>query len=185
MTKAIDCKLGRVADVAEWWYDFTQAVEAMELGSWVESQEAIYQDEIQDNTLDYRRIANAFRSRARRKKGGTEPSIVDKGSFLAFYEQSPDDEGSQDSGSATGSKRKCPTEPSSQAKKRSQSCSACHGPRDRLAKCYYVFPEEAPSDFVFDEKLRKKVQTRINSDKELQREIEALKRQRNKNKGSH
>lgn len=180
MTRAKECGLARVAEASDWYPEFGRALKAFGYGFWHVSQKARFEDEMEDNTLDYRRVAKAFRLQLK-EDGPTDKSRpVEKGAFTAFDGvETTDDESSAEEKTK---KRKRSSSPSTKTKKRRMGCFACDGNGHRFANCYYVFPERAPDDFVFDEELRQVVNERLKTNKQLREEVNRLKGRKKKGK---
>ncbi|KAL1972152.1 hypothetical protein VTN31DRAFT_7371 [Thermomyces dupontii] len=156
MTKAEYCSLGRVAEASDWYPEFGRAVKALGYGFWYEAQRSRFEDAMEDNTLDYRKVAKAFRFLLREEGPTDKPRPVVKGAFPAFDGvEATDDESSVEE--KTKKRKRSSTAPPKN-KKRRTGCFACDGIGHKVAKCYYVFPEKAPDDFVFDEELRQEVE---------------------------
>ncbi|KAL1971802.1 hypothetical protein VTN31DRAFT_1890 [Thermomyces dupontii] len=84
MTKAKDCGLGRVAEASDWYPEFGRAAKALGYGFWYEAQRSRFEDAMEDNTLDYRKVAKAFRFLLREDGPTDKPRPVVKGAFPAF-----------------------------------------------------------------------------------------------------
>ncbi|KAL1976426.1 hypothetical protein VTN31DRAFT_2708 [Thermomyces dupontii] len=177
MTKAKECGLGRVAEASDWYPEFGRAVKALGYGFWYEAQRSRFEDAMEDNTLDYRKVAKVFRFLLREDGPTDKPRPVVKGAFLAFdgVEATGDESSAEEK-----TKRKRSSTPPPKNKKRRTGCFACDGIGHKVAKCYYVFPEKAPEDFVFNEELRQAVNERLKSDRKLRQEVERLRGRKKK-----
>lgn len=180
MARAKECGLARVAEASDWYPEFGRALKAFGYGFWHVSQKARFEDEMEDNTLDYRKDARAFRLQLREDGPMDKSRPVEKGAFTAFDGvEATDDESSAEEKTK---KRKRSSSPSTKTKKRRMGCFACDGNGHRFANCYYVFPERAPDDFVFDEELRQVVNERLETNKQLREEVNRLKGRKKKGK---
>ena len=81
-------------------------------------------------------------------------------------------------------KRKRSPTPPRRSKKKKLECEACRGRSHKVENCYYLFPEEAPGDFRFNERVKKEVDKRLKTNKKLRQEVEKMKRRKEKEKGS-
>lgn len=182
MMKAKECGFERVVEASDWYPGFGRALKAMGYGFCHMSQKARFKEDMEDNMLDYRKVAKAFRLQL--KEGGlTDKSRpVKKGAFLTFDGvEATDDESSAEEKTK---KRKRSSTPLSKNKKRRMGCFACDGDGHRFANHYFVFPEKAPDGFVFDEELRQVVNERLKTNKQLRQEINRLKgRKKNGKRG--
>ncbi|KAL1994662.1 hypothetical protein VTN49DRAFT_2132 [Thermomyces lanuginosus] len=173
MAKAKAYSLGRVAEAFDWYPEFGRAVKAFGYAFWHMCQKARFEKDMEDNTLDYRRVAKAFRLHLKEDGPTNIPRPVVKRASPAFEGVEATDDRSN-AEEKTTMKRKHSSTPLPQNKKRRTGCFACGGIGHKVANCYYVFPEKAPDDFVFDEELRQGVRERLKFDKRLRREVERL-----------
>ncbi|KAM7182533.1 hypothetical protein V8F33_014239, partial [Rhypophila sp. PSN 637] len=132
-------------------------------------------------TLSYRAVANDFREEVRQltkaripagnriAKGSFGPSFAAKKGHTTYQEDASDSEvePGSDGGEQNGQKRGS----GSEANTTCPGCDQFH----RLEKCWYIFPELAPEDFVEREHVRMRVKETL-LDPVLQERVEALKK---------
>ena len=127
--------------------------------------------------LDDREVANRYYlpriSTPRGRLTATAPKSIMKGAFVPFDGVEPSDDDASDEGSGDETtnnekkKRKQSWTPPRRSKKRKLECAACRGRTHKTENCYYLFPDEAPSDFRVNERVKKEVEKRLKSDKKL------------------
>ncbi|TXB98000.1 hypothetical protein FocTR4_00017148 [Fusarium oxysporum f. sp. cubense] len=173
---------GRQREVPEtlhnsaWAWDFF-SVTTYILPSWTASYKISSKTLLQNRALSYRDVGNAFRNEL--QDAEATKGRVARGAFSASYagEDPQDDEGDahiiegQYPSSKKGERKR------QRSPEKRQECPACRLSHE-LAKCFYVFPNQAWKGFKPREKIQKKVKEALEEDSDLQAQVKALTRKK-------
>jgi hypothetical protein len=198
MTVAKHKKLTATNDASEWFEDFLVAIRGI-LPNWAEAYGINKDTQVDDNSLDYRTVANDLRRVAGRYAKNSRNKFA-KGSFGPTFADDDDFEGHQHAGSkkvpsrprneAAPSKikraslsRKVTSERNSEAyrankgRKRkvaydraSVACRACERSHD-TERCFYLFPKRAPEGWTPRSHIEKLVKQNLKDDSTLEEEV--------------
>ncbi|KAH7465077.1 hypothetical protein FOMA001_g13637 [Fusarium oxysporum f. sp. matthiolae] len=163
---------GRQREVPEtlhnsaWAWDFFSVTTHI-LPSWTASYKISSKTLLQNRALSYRDVGNAFRNEL--QDAEATKGRVARGAFSASYagEDPQDDEGDariiegQYPFSKKGERKR------QRSPEKRQECPAC-GLSHELAKCFYVFPNQAWKGFKPREKFQKKVKEALEEDSDLE-----------------
>ncbi|KAG7413330.1 hypothetical protein Forpi1262_v017042 [Fusarium oxysporum f. sp. raphani] len=173
---------GRQREVPEtlhnsaWAWDFFSVTTHI-LPSWTASYKISSKTLLQNRALSYRDVGNAFRNEL--QDAEATKGRVARGAFSASYagEDPQDDEGDahiiegQYPSSKKGERKR------QRSTEKRQECPAC-GLSHELAKCFYVFPNQAWKGFKPREKIQKKVKEALEEDSDLEAQVKALTRKK-------
>ncbi|KAK2670403.1 hypothetical protein RAB80_014540, partial [Fusarium oxysporum f. sp. vasinfectum] len=173
---------GRQREVPEtlhnsaWAWDFFSVTTHI-LPSWTASYKISSKTLLQNRALSYRDVGNAFRNEL--QDAEATKGRVARGAFSASYagEDPQDDEGDahiiegQYPSSKKGERKR------QRSPEKRQECPAC-GLSHELAKCFYVFPNQAWKGFKPRERIQKKVKEALKEDSDLEAQVKALTRKK-------
>ncbi|RYC77300.1 hypothetical protein BFJ63_vAg19826, partial [Fusarium oxysporum f. sp. narcissi] len=173
---------GRQREVPEtlhnsaWAWDFFNVTTHI-LPSWTASYKISSKTLLQNRALSYRDVGNAFRNEL--QDAEATKGRVARGAFSASYagEDPQDDEGDahiiegQYHSTKTGERKR------QRSPEKRQECPACGLPHE-LAKCFYVFPNQAWKGFKPREKIQQKVKETLEEDSDLQAQVKSLTRKK-------
>ena len=159
--------VGETKDSSSWSRDFFDAT-AKVLPGWRLAYKTANKVALKNGTLGFRELGNDFRSNLPSIKDDYQPKIG-KGSFATTF-------------NGKGPEEDKPSKP--QRKRRAeqgdhkgeQGCPAC-GLRHQLKRCFYVFPDLAPTGFIPRPQIEDRVKRAL-EDTELQGKVRSLRQQR-------
>jgi hypothetical protein len=171
---------------SSWAYDFLN-VSSHLLPAWTAAYEISQQNLIQDESLIYRDLANAFRNKlknAEALRGPGRTGNFSQGAFSAsFAGEDPQDDEPEDARIIEGQYRSLKKEGQRTKRQRppeeQDKCPACGLPHV-LKKCFYVFPNIAWRGFRPREKFQTKVKEALEEDLDLQAQVKALTQKKSK-----
>jgi len=195
MTVAKHKKLTATNDASEWFEDFLVAIRGI-LPNWAEAYGINKDPQVEDNTLDYRTVANDLRRAARKY---TSTSKIDKGSFGPTFageedqqpggdvQETPDrgdvqetsDKDFEDATERTRDRRtkgKQKYKTASQKRKNAPDqisgrvCRGCEGFHP-TKRCYYLFPKKAPEEWIPRPYIQEIVEQNLKDDSTLEDEV--------------
>jgi hypothetical protein len=195
MTVAEDKGVLATTRVSEWFEDLLVAVRGI-LPTWAESYGINKDPFVEDNTLDYRTVANDLRKVASRHTRTGIPGKIAKGSFgPTFAGEENQHAGSEEApkrGDEDGTKRKrgrqskgkqgsevLPDSTASQKRKTASDevsgkvCRGCEG-YHWTQRCFYLFPKKAPEGWIPNPRIQKIVEQKLKEDSTLEEEIKRL-----------
>ena len=176
MNLAKEKNIPEIQKSAFWFNDFVQAVKGAGWQNWCQSYKIHHKTEIEKNELSYRVVSNDFGQEIRSQVFGPTRTIA-KGAFGPTYsgdQAEAEDKVDQGKGKKGKSKRRYTGGEKS-------GCRACRTEHHTLEKCYYVFPERAPSWFTGSTIVAEHVAATLEKDEELRKEVERLKKKSKKN----
>jgi hypothetical protein len=192
MTIAKDKEVLATTRASEWFEDFLITIREIQ-PSWAEAY-AIHKDPfVEENTLDFRTVANDLRRVASQLIKTSKPGKVAKGSFgPTFAGEECQHAGSEEApkqGNEGATKRKkgrqskgkqgsevLPDSTAGQKRKNTSDevsgrvCRACEGYHG-TQYCYYLFPKKAPEEWTPRPHLQKIVEQNLKEDSTLKEEI--------------
>ena len=197
MTEAKNKEVLATTRTSEWFEDFLVAIKGV-LPSWAESYGINKDHKVEDESLDYRTVANDLRKKASEYTNATK---IAKGSFGPTFADGNDhsEQGSEDKANtkrnrthqgwqasrkrqfASDSSGKVIASGNKSGKVKTASddsgkvCRACEGPHP-TQKCYYLFPNKAPKIWTPKPHVQKLVEEALDADSTLKEEVERLKR---------
>jgi hypothetical protein len=171
-------KVAATLQCSDWFEDFTDAVSPV-MESWVLAYSITKSQEIDDDTLSYRQVANDFRKAVRSKRPGKRSPFA-KGSFGSTF-GGQEDEAADQSGSekkAKGQKkRKRSREEDGGNQSSRPSCKAC-GQFHPFPKCFYAFPHKAPDTWHENPAVRKTYEANLQADPALAEQIKRMRKEK-------
>jgi hypothetical protein len=191
MARGLKQGLSTTQDPVVWVPDLLQAIGGI-LPVWTTMFRQTRRQAIADGSLKFREVGNDLRQEiaalgvqktVRATKGafattydGVKDHGSEKGDAHAAEDQIPLRRGATGSRRGTGEKRNLqPVEDPA------QGCPACRMPH-ALAKCFYVFPDQAFEGFKPRSYLKKRAEEALENDADLQAQVRALKGPRSKSK---
>lgn len=151
-----------------WSSDFFQALQII-LPTWVTVNKRIYEQQIQDDTLTFQKLANDLRLEISHNPLAKRQN-TSKGAFAAKFD-------GKESSEAGGSKEKSEQKNAGQKRGRTDSraggCPVCERKGCRLEKCYYAFPNLAPEDWTPKERFKKVATTNLKK-KEVSEKVDEV-----------
>lgn len=191
---ALARQTGGMEDPNVWFEDLTKAIQPI-LGSWIAIYSGIYKEKLEEKTLTIGEVAKDLRKEAEQKNllsTREKAPRATRGAFGSTFAGEPapataqgadpeeKDASQKKSGTSSGLKRKT-TQTGPTRRKRAatvndseQMCKACDGGH-LLAKCYYVFPDNAPEYFKERRLIRDAVDHRLRTNQSLKDEISQIK----------
>lgn len=168
------------------WYTALQHLTRPFLGLKLDIWKAQVAQEIRDNTLTYREVANMLRFELEtdeRFKRGNQG--VKRGAFLSSQEKSSEqptfDQESEEEIKAAPLRKKKKTMKKKKAATSNttrRACPACEQTSHTFTKCYYTFPDEAPDGFKEFPATRRTVDENLANDPVLAREAERIRKKK-------
>lgn len=172
MTLAEKTGIPETAKAGYWFRDFIKALSQI-YDNWATPYAVQKRPEAKNGTLEYRTVSNDFRDHIR-DINNQKTRKVARGAFGPTFAGQPDEPDDQ---AGTG-KNTGPDRTNRPSKRRytggdQSGCWAC-SQLHSLARCYYAFPDNAPSWFEPREHLQKKVKEALESDEQLRKEVTKL-----------
>ena len=149
-------KVAEAQQSADWFADFAIAVKPF-MEQWVTVYRIVKREQIEKGTLSYRTVANDFREEVRSAPSNEKRRVVERKGGTNPRKRKY----------TGGSQTVCP------------SCRNFHP----LEICYYTFPEKAPKWFRFRRETQDAVDTALDENSQLKKEVTRLKSK--KSKDSH
>jgi hypothetical protein len=163
---------------SEWFEDVITALKEV-FPSWIQAYAINKNSQIEDNTLDYRTVANDIRQAASQYTTN-KPSRVAKGSFGPTFAGDGSDDPDKDTEKKFSGKRKRmnSTTQSFQLPKRRRHnynndndmdkvCRGCEGLHPTY-KCFYIHPDKAPKTWKPQPYLKRVVEEAVRKDPSLE-----------------
>jgi hypothetical protein len=195
MTTAKDKNVTETTRASVWFDDVLEAIKGI-LPMWAEAYEVNKDPQVEDNTLDYRTVANDLRRAARKY---TSTNKIDKGSFGPTFageedqqpggdvQETPDrgdvqetsDKDFEDATERTRDRRtkgKQKYKTASQKRKNTPDeisgrvCRGCEGFHP-TKHCYYLFPKKAPEEWIPRPHIQEIVEQNLKDDSALEEEV--------------
>jgi hypothetical protein len=170
MSSAVYASVAQALDPVSWFADFIRAV-IKPAETWAQNYQIVRRDQVEAGQISYREVANAFRRDFVANQQQRQPSIVEKGTFAAHYAgQAETTEQSNKGNASSGHKR------SRKSTNAAAHCPICSG-QHALSRCYYAFPEKAPSWWKPSEATRDDWEANLQKD-QIKQEIAKIKGKR-------
>ena len=147
--------------------------------SWILAYSITKSQEIDDDTLSYRQVANDFRKAVRSKRAGKRSPFA-KGSFGPTFGGQEDEAAGQSESEKKAKdqkKRKRPCDEDGGNQTSRPTCKAC-GQFHPFPKCYYAFPHKAPDFWRENPTLRKIYESNLQADPALAEQIKRMRKKK-------
>jgi hypothetical protein len=178
MDTATKNKMPIASEPVQWLSEFRQAVKGV-MPIWAENARMNLTPKARDNSISYRQLAGDFRD-AIASAGVFRDAMVSaggrkvvKGSFAALGDSTKEEETAEETTSAAAKKKqKKRKQTSSFSETVCRGCGGRHGHR----RCFYLFPQFAPDDWVPKKFMQQVTEASLKEDSALAKEVERLKK---------
>jgi hypothetical protein len=184
MLLAIRMKVPEAISIRVWTKDFFYAISPI-ASSWVTTSRMIYKTQIEQGTLIFRDLANDFREHMASDVHNQRiiPRVA-KGAFGPSYAgQDTPDQGTLEDAQGNAGVASIPHSRKRREREREMSpsslCIACDQSH-RLTKCYYIFPDKAPTWWKENPETRAYVDQQLKENTALREEIQSIKGKRSR-----
>jgi hypothetical protein len=155
-------------DPVAWFSDLMKVVEHWDQ-VWASTFRLICEQKVRSERMDLRAVAAQLGRQFEGKKLAVKGSRIQRGAFLGFAGKPA--QGKEEKEGGSGGKA---THKRGYSGGENSGCWAC-GQAHKLAKCFYVFPEQKPEHFTLREETQQKVDEKLQEDSQLREQVEKLK----------
>ena len=184
--------IGAVKEAGDWWRDLEKALFSFGMGMWAVFYYSSFGDKIERNEIQQKKVFDDLNISLRKIFPITGKKVA-KGEFPTFgpVNTSNDEEGGNESASERSSGELRSTRARSRSprprgrvpkgrKRRSSdrrpTCKVCNCGSHPIVRCYYVFPESAPSYVRLRAGILVRARERLEEDAKLYEEVERYKK---------